>query len=425
MKLIRIILISILSTYFVQANAAEFFVSKSGNDSNTGSLASPFLTIQKGIAQLNLATKGQAHTLYIRQGTYAETLNGVTSGTSWATPITISGYLNEVVTLNPSTCEIINFSATQQYNIFKNMVLDGTNLGKSLSNGCYNISLRGNYLRFENLEVKNSPWNGIIGSGSYHEFLNLKVHDNGLWASLAGYGPGNNGVYLTTNNSLIDGGEYYENACFGVRFLDSGASTSANNNIVRNAKIHHNGRGVAFGGTAICGSGGGGIVLGDTNNSAFNNLVYNNYWGISTAGGGGRQVIAPLFYNNTLYANLYSMHINGDAVNAQVINNIFYQTSYNANSGAGTIFTNNLCYPSTTFCNIVADPKFTNAAALDFSLQSTSPAIDKGATLSKVPMDKLGVRRPQGSAYDIGAYEFTTVIQTPVKISTPKNFKVR
>ncbi len=158
------------------AKANDFFVAKSGNDNNTGSIGSPFLTIQKGIAALNLAPRGQAHNLYLREGTYSEVLNGISSGTSWNTAITVSGYLNEVVTLNPTACEIINFASNQQYIIFKNMILDGTNLVKSLTSGCYNISLRGNYIRFQNLEVKNSPWNGIIGGGSYHEFLNLKVH---------------------------------------------------------------------------------------------------------------------------------------------------------------------------------------------------------------------------------------------------------
>ncbi len=409
---------------FSPAKATDFYVAKSGNDNNNGSLSSPFLTVGKGISALSSAPKGQAHTLYIRQGTYGETLDGLASGTSWTAPITVSGYLDEVVTLNPSSsCTILNVVANQQFIIFKNMVLDGTNLVKSLNSGCYNISLRGNYLRFQNLEIKNSPWNGIIGSGSHHEFINLKVHHNGYWATQAGYPPGNNGVYLTTNDSIIDGGEYYENSCFGVRFFDSSATTSANNNIVRNARIHHNGRGVAFNGTAICGSGGGGIVLGDSNNAAINNVVYSNYWGMSTAAGGGRKVMAPLFYNNTLYANLYGLHVNPEAVNAQVINNIFYQTNYNADSGTSTVFSNNLCSTASALCSAVAEPKFVNAFNLDFHLQADSPAIDKGATLPKVPADAAGIARPQGPSYDIGAYEFP--LNKPSAPAAPKNLRVK
>jgi len=38
-------------------------------------------------------------------------------------------------------------------------------------------------------------------------------------------------------------------------------------------------------------------------------------------------------------------------------------------------------------------------------LKSGSPAINAGTTLSDVPTDILGVKRPQGAGYDIGCYE--------------------
>jgi uncharacterized protein YjaG (DUF416 family) len=46
-----------------------------------------------------------------------------------------------------------------------------------------------------------------------------------------------------------------------------------------------------------------------------------------------------------------------------------------------------------------------NAAANDFQLQATSPAIDAGMALSEVLTDLKGISRPQGAGYDIGAYE--------------------
>jgi len=69
----------------------------------------------------------------------------------------------------------------------------------------------------------------------------------------------------------------------------------------------------------------------------------------------------------------------------------------------------------TTYC-AQADPKFVaipSGGVLgsgDWRLKSDSPAIDHGQTLSaNIPaLDILGVTRPQGSAWDIGAYEFIT-----------------
>jgi len=52
------------------------------------------------------------------------------------------------------------------------------------------------------------------------------------------------------------------------------------------------------------------------------------------------------------------------------------------------------------------DPKFSSLTTPDFHLQSGSPMIDAGVTISSLKMDHDGIGRPQGAAYDIGAYEF-------------------
>lgn len=50
------------------------------------------------------------------------------------------------------------------------------------------------------------------------------------------------------------------------------------------------------------------------------------------------------------------------------------------------------------------DP-FVDAANLDFRLKPGACAVDHGATLELVKDDFIGTHRPQGNAYDIGAYE--------------------
>ena len=54
---------------------------------------------------------------------------------------------------------------------------------------------------------------------------------------------------------------------------------------------------------------------------------------------------------------------------------------------------------------INADPAF--AGASDYHLQASSPAVDAGVTTSAV-RDHDGVPRPQGTAFDIGAYEYAS-----------------
>lgn len=56
---------------------------------------------------------------------------------------------------------------------------------------------------------------------------------------------------------------------------------------------------------------------------------------------------------------------------------------------------------------INSNPQFSNVAADDFQLQQGSPCIDAGRNLSSVvARDLLGIPRPQGSALDLGAYEY-------------------
>jgi hypothetical protein len=53
----------------------------------------------------------------------------------------------------------------------------------------------------------------------------------------------------------------------------------------------------------------------------------------------------------------------------------------------------------------VGSAAFTNVAAHNYTLSSRSPAIDRGVTIDAVSTDRQGIRRPQGSSYDVGAYE--------------------
>ncbi len=54
------------------------------------------------------------------------------------------------------------------------------------------------------------------------------------------------------------------------------------------------------------------------------------------------------------------------------------------------------------------NPLFTNPAAGAFTLKIGSPAIDTGVTNLIATKDFNGVARPQGRAFDIGAYEFVS-----------------
>src|SRR4029077_18880698 len=136
----------------------------------------------------------------------------------------------------------------------------------------------------------------------------------------------------------------------------------------------------------------------------YNNIVYGNAVGIKTRYG----ATGTLIYNNTVTGN--GLH-NGDggisiggtssnSSNVIVRNNISY-----GNNGAADYL--DMGVATTADHNLLGiNPLFVNATANNYHLQAGSPAIDAGVTLTQVPVDFDGVTRPQGPAYDIGAYEF-------------------
>lgn len=119
------------------------------------------------------------------------------------------------------------------------------------------------------------------------------------------------------------------------------------------------------------------------NGTMFNCTIYGN---TSPCEGSGLQMAAGTAVNNIIYGN-------GSIANATV--------------ASGCTFNTNIVnvLPAVGVGNLGVNPLLKDPEALDFSLQSSSPAVNKGATLDDVPVDVLGVARPQGVAYDIGAYE--------------------
>ena len=82
----------------------------------------------------------------------------------------------------------------------------------------------------------------------------------------------------------------------------------------------------------------------------------------------------------------------------------------------GEIYTDPASSPTVTYScvqggytgegNIATDPLFVDAANGELRLQAASPCIDAGTADGAPSTDFLGVLRPQGAGYDMGAYEY-------------------
>ncbi|MBC8087779.1 MAG: right-handed parallel beta-helix repeat-containing protein, partial [Phycisphaerae bacterium] len=272
------------------AEATTYYVSTSGSDSNPGTIEQPFRTVNRAVGVLRAGD-----TLYVRGGTYVDRFvdTDFRAGGTASAPIVVSGYPGEsVVILNNGTDAITGFMiAGREYIVIQDMTLDGSNVNMG-----YGVVLFNNNVTFRRVEITGAWKNGILGGGSGHQFIDLKVHGNGREPA-AVYTPGHNGIYMASDNVLVQGGEYYDNQCYGLRFLDSAASHRSSNNVISGVRSYNNGLGKGLGGTSRCGSGGGGIVIGDTNNVIRNSIVYNNLYGVEVTGVSGKMVQGAKIYN--------------------------------------------------------------------------------------------------------------------------------
>jgi parallel beta-helix repeat protein len=373
------------SPVFSLSEGATYYVAPDGNDYGPGTESQPLRTIAKSVSRLRAGD-----TLLIKQGTYAESINSnflpIVRGSSWSSPVTIAAYPGHTVVLRPgSTGEVINLAHPAiEYLVIDRLVIDATNAN-------FGISLnRASHIKIQNSEVKNSRLSGILlaDRSDYNQLINLKVHGNGTNRY-------DHGIYIATSRNLVERCEIYNNSAYGIHVYNSAPGERAENNLIQRSIIRNNG---------VRDESAAGIILSSgEGNGAYNNIVQNNSHGISI----NHRAINSKIYNNVIFGNRHNgIDVGNGSAAALIKNNILYKNGaaiYKA--GAGTVLANNL----------TTDPKFVDPAGGNFALQQNSPAIDAGTTLIEVRDDFNGVLRPQGAAYDIGAYEYKAASSASVE----------
>ena len=149
-------------------------------------------------------------------------------------------------------------------------------------------------------------------------------------------------------------------------------------------------------------------------------IAYNKIYNVKTGGFGGTGIFLDntssnyVLHHNIVYNANHALKLNYTSRNHKIYNNTLAGTddSVGASSGSsmpGTVFKNNIFTRSVKIAgnasesnNLYADSdaRFTNAADGDFTLKSSSPAIDEGATVSPYTNGFAG------DAPDIGALEY-------------------
>jgi parallel beta-helix repeat protein len=290
------------------------------------------------------------------------------------------------------------------------------------------------------ITVRNNLIERTIGEAIYMAGTYLLTEDGGC----PFYGNTHSDI-LIEGNTIRHAG-YYGEQGDGIDLKAGLMNVTVRNNVIQNMQSpDEGGDGIVslgvftpvptnylFEGNRISGGMGSGMTLLAQSSSVIrNNLIYRNAGsGISLTDAAAFINTAVRIYNNTIYGNAVGVRI-GAANGVTLRNNLVFNNGSGGDSwGSSNISSDynlfapgpagfpegvhSIVIPQTS--GITVDP-----AQGDFRLAPQSPAIDKGADLSTVGFASTfdGLFRPQGIAWDIGAYELG-----PGQSALPKNLRV-
>jgi hypothetical protein len=432
-KAILMLVLAVLNAEVLTA-ATTYYVSTTGNDSNTGLSGAPWATLAKGVSAAN------AGDTVIISGTFGTPLIANKSGTA-GSPITFRG--------NGAIISGVSYSwggDNAAIGVSGNyVVIDGLKVTFP-SQGCavaVGIEMNGSYSVAKNCEIYNLVGSAggactadttiaIMGWGAYNMVSNNIIRD---CTDIDVFRPfshdcvyAGNLVTNITNPNYVGVNGSGPHSDFVQVFGNSGAEVAYNqiieNNLIIDCNIQQcllqttpsdlQIRDFTFRNNVWVNCGVNGFV------SIPNVKIYNNlYWRCAFGSS------AVYFFNCFRAAG----GIYGCPDNLQFVNNVMVMTpgvwTYTSSSGDSTatgqmVDYNFVCevppgwathgstYPEAHGYN-GGNPGFVNYAANNYRLAAGSPLIGKGLNLSSTvgsSLDRDGVARPASGAWDIGPYQY-------------------
>jgi hypothetical protein len=353
------------------------YVATTGDDADAGTEAEPWRTIQRGVNGMSAGD-----TLIVEDGVYT-----TSAGAAFAsiTRVGTSSAWFTIIARTPLGAELDGQTNTS---------LNGFSIGSGAK-----------FIRIQGFHIYETQATGIViyGSGISDIELNRnEIHDVGRYCFTGNNGKSGMSIGASsgaTARVVVDGNMIHDNG----RFADGESGCSQPNTYWHN---HDHG-----------------IYIAEANAVTIRNNIFwscTRGYCIQRYNSGGHVTVGMVIANNTFSGENPNrdghITLSTPATSVRIENNIFYNPRAKALSGTSSmsgVARNNLVYDATlgntngmtVSGTLIDDPDFVNLGTEDFHLQVGSPAIDAGVTLTDVTTDLEGTERPQGAAYDRGAYE--------------------
>jgi hypothetical protein len=321
-----------------------FYVATNGSDSNSGTLAQPWRTIQKAFNTL-----GPGERALVRDGLYGESLDMTRAGTA-AAPITIESYPGEHPIVNGGGNRPLELSSSAAYIRVRGFLFEDS---PHTSGG--NVDVYGHHIELSGNDVRDGKDQGIYTAEESHDvqILGNVIHDNG-----EGIAHQSHGIYLQGDDHLVANNVIHDQPeGFGIHVYDRNSrSIIASNTVIDSG----------YSGIVVGGSGG------VDNIRIVNNVfAFNAEWGIAR--------------DSTCPTASRADH-----------NVVFGNESGQLQGGCSGL--------DSSRGNRLADPLFVDYENRDLHVAAGSPALDYALPEYSPAGDYDGRARPQAGP-DAGAYE--------------------
>ncbi len=337
-----------------RSRGQTFYVATTGNDSNPGTKAQPWRTIQRALGRLRAGQRA-----LVRGGTYVADHVVERAGTR-AAPITVAAHPGERVVLRAAATSgdtyPLRVTSGAAFVRIQGFILE---LARGTSSTNVYFEGRAHHVELSRNEIRFSQDQGVFVENSTRSIhiIGNRIHDIGR-----GHQPGqhqSHGIYIEGAGHLVANNIVYSHPHgFGIQIYPANKGTV----------VVHN---------TVVGSGHSGIVVG---------------------GDGGVSNIT--IRNNVLASNAsYGVQMDSDCPTAVAIdrNVIYGNRSGGVQGGCSGV--------STSGGNITSNPRFVAPGSRDYRLAPGSPAINRARGDYSLRVDVRGRRRPAGGGYDVGAFE--------------------